>query len=92
MLNPFAELIITVLHLYSWVLLIYLILTWLTFFDILNRHNQGLNKAIEVLYRLTEPVLRYIRRFVPQFAGIDWSPVIAFILIRFLISTIRYYS
>jgi len=90
-INPFIDLIATVLNLYGWVLLVHIIMVWLIYFDILNRYNRPIQRINDVLYRLTEPVLSRIRSFIPPIGGVDMSPIIVFILIRFLINALYQY-
>lgn len=82
--NPFIDLITTILSLYGWALIIYIVLSLLISFNIVNPYQPFIQKLNMVLYRITEPVLRYFRRFLPDLAGIDLSPIIVFILIQFI--------
>ncbi|HYC05143.1 MAG TPA: YggT family protein [Azospirillaceae bacterium] len=75
------ELLYVVLDLYSWILIISAILSWLIAFGVINTRNQFVYTVSEMLYRLTEPVLRPIRRVIPNLGGIDISPIIALLLI-----------
>lgn len=83
-INPFVELIAAVLDLYWWVLMFWIILSWLTSFGVINRFNPVVSKVSEVLYKLTEPVLRRIRRYMPDLGGIDISPIVVMLAIWFL--------
>ena len=83
-INPFIELIAAVLDLYWWVLMFWIILSWLTVFGVINRFNPAVAKASEVLYKLTEPVLRRIRRYIPDLGGVDISPVFLLLGIWFI--------
>lgn len=90
-INPFIDLITMVLNLYATIMLVHIVFIWLIYFEILNRYNQVIHRVSDILYRLTEPVLTYIRRFIPSFGGIDLSPIVVFILIRFFISVLHTY-
>lgn len=83
-INPFITLITTVLDLYGWVLLAWIIISLLISFDIINRYNPVVSKVSEFLYKATEPVLRRIRRYMPNIGAIDLSPIVVFLLIRFI--------
>jgi YggT family protein len=83
-MNALFWLIDTVIHLYIWVLIISAILSWLIAFNVINTHNRFVYALSDVCYRLTEPVLRPIRRVVPLLGGIDLSPVILIIGLLFL--------
>lgn len=90
-INPFIDLIATVLNLYMAVILVHIVITWLMYFDILNRYNRVILRINDILYRLTEPVLSRIRRVLPLISGIDLSPIVALILVRFFISLLYTY-
>lgn len=70
-----------VLGLYEWVVIAAVIMSWLVGYGVVNRYNQVARMVGDVLYALTEPVLRPIRRIVPSIGGIDLSPLILLILI-----------
>ena len=59
------------------------VLSWLLAFNVLNSRNQVVYAIADFLYRITEPALRPIRRFVPQLGGIDVSPVVLILLLIF---------
>ena len=56
-------------------------MSWLVAFGVVNVRNQFIRVVVDLLYRVTEPVLRPIRRFLPNLGGIDISPVVALLLI-----------
>ncbi len=80
-----------VLELYIWVLIAWVVLSWLISFDIVNTRNRLVYLISDFLFRITEPALRPIRRFVPNLGGIDISPVILILLIWFVRSLMREY-
>ncbi len=80
-LVPFIEVVIVLLNLYWWVIIIGAVASWLIAFGVINTYNRNVARVIDVLYRLTEPALRPIRRFLPNFGGIDISPVILLLVI-----------
>ena len=82
--NPFLDLILVVLKLYSWALIISVILSWLVAFNVVNTHSPLVSAIGRFLYRLTEPLLKPIRQFLPNFGGIDISPVVLLLLIWFV--------
>ena len=83
-MNSLLALILQIINLYTYILLIYIILTWLIGFNIINTSNRLVYNIIDILYRLSEPSLRFVRRFVPNIGNIDISPVIVLILLWFL--------
>ena len=82
--NPFLDLILVVLKLYSWALIVSVILSWLVAFNVVNTHSPFVSAFGRLLYRLTEPLLRPIRRLLPDFGGIDISPVVLLLLLWFV--------
>jgi YggT family protein len=78
------NLISTVIQLYIWVLIASAVLSWLIAFNVVNTGNQAVGMIADVLWRLTEPALRPIRRVLPTFGGLDLSPVVLILLLIFL--------
>ena len=74
----------TLINLYIWVIIIGVILSWLVAFNVINVHNQFVRSLYSGLAGLTEPTLRPIRNFLPNFGGLDISPVILIIGLMFL--------
>ena len=81
---PVIRVILALLDLYWWIIIISAVMSWLMAFNVINTYNRPVAMVADVLYRLTEPVLRPIRNFLPQFGGIDISPVIVLLIIWFL--------
>ena len=76
-MDNLLEYIAQCIHLYKWVFIFDAILSWLFFANILNTGSRAVNLIGTALQRLTLPVLRPIRRHMPDLGGIDISPVIA---------------
>ncbi|MBW9072608.1 MULTISPECIES: YggT family protein [Agrobacterium] len=72
------------LNLYTWVLIASAIFSWLYAFNVINSRNQFVNAIGSFLFNVTEPVLRPIRRILPNLGGIDISPIIVLLLIFFI--------
>ena len=83
-MNSLLGLIIQIINLYQFLLLIYIIATWLVNFNIINVSNKFVYSMMEVLYRLCEPSLNIVRRYIPNFGNIDISPVIVYLGLWFL--------
>lgn len=81
----------TVLDLYTWVLVVWVVLSWLISFNVVNTHNRLVYMLSDVLYRLTEPALRPLRRVLPNFGGLDISPLVLVLLIFFARNLLREY-
>ena len=73
----------TILDIYKWCLIIWVVLSWLIQFNVVNTYNKFVFTVNDVLYRITEPALRPIRRVVPNLGGVDLSPVVLILLIWF---------
>ena len=80
----FLTLVSTVISIYVWLLIAQAVLSWLVAFGIVNRYNRVVATIGDFLWRITEPVLRPIRRVLPDLGGIDISPVILILLLWFL--------
>jgi len=83
-MNSLLGLIIQIINLYKLVLLIYIVATWLINFNIINTSNRFVYNVIEILYKLCEPSLRLVKKYVPNFGNIDISPIIVYLLLWFL--------
>ena len=79
------------LELYIYLLIAAAIFSWLIAFNVVNTRNQFVGTVAEFLYRITEPALRPIRRRMPNFGGIDISPLILVFIIIFIRYVIRLY-
>ena len=77
-------LIDTVIQLYTWVLLIFIIMTWLVHFKVVNPSNRAVYVIMDFSFRITEPVLGRIRRLLPDLGGLDLSPIILILALHFL--------
>ena len=73
-----------ILKLYSYVVIANVVISWLIAFNILNTHNRFVYSILELTYRLTDPFLNRIRRFLPNLGSLDISPIILLLLIWFI--------
>jgi YggT family protein len=73
-----ANLLLDVLR---WIIIIQAILSWLVAFNVINTHNDFMRTFLTALDRITEPLYRPIRRILPDFGGIDFSPLVALLVI-----------
>ena len=83
-MNPILWLVHTVINIYFWIILAMVIMSWLVAFGIVNRSNPYVRQIGYALDRLTDPLLRPIRRILPDLGGIDISPIILLIGLQFL--------
>ena len=92
MVRALIEIAQYLLSIVSLIIIVQVILSWLFAFNIINNHNNIVRQVSYALYRLTEPVLRPIRRFLPDLGGLDISPVIAIIALQFIRYLVVYYG
>ena len=76
--------IVLALDLFWWIIIASAIFSWLYAFNVVNPRNQFVGTIGNALFRITEPALRPIRRFIPDLGGIDISPIILLLLIFFI--------
>ena len=74
-----ADLLLTIL---TWIIIAQVVLSWLFVFNVLNTSSQGVRSIAVAIDRLTAPLYRPIRRLLPDFGGIDFSPLVVLILIQ----------
>ena len=73
-----------IIDIYVWVIILSAVLSWLVAFDIVNMRNRFIYLVGDALNRVTEPVYRPIRRFLPDMGGLDLSPLIVILGLWFL--------
>ena len=74
----------SIITIYLWIIIINAVLSWLVAFSVLNTQNRFVFALLDATYKMTDPVLNKIRRFIPTFGSIDISPVILILLLMFL--------
>lgn len=74
-----AHLLLNVLW---WIIIIQVVLSWLFVFNVLNTSSSGVRAFALALERVTAPIYRPIRAILPDFGGIDFSPLVLLILIQ----------
>jgi len=65
------------------------ILSWLVAFNVINTRSDGMRRFLVALDRMTDPIYRPIRRILPDFGGIDFSPLVVLLLIKAIQIVIR---
>ena len=78
----FLYIIFQILQIYKYAVIIYVILSMLISFNIINTNNRIISIVMDFLFKLIEPLLRVIRNVIPNFGAIDISPVILIIVIE----------
>ncbi len=81
LLGIFFELVRVVLRLFSIVLIVYVVISWLYAFDIVDRRNAFVRSTWEFCRRLTDPVLAPLRRLIPPVANVDLSVMVLLLLV-----------
>jgi len=74
----------SIITIYLWIIIINAILSWLVAFNVLNTQNRFVFSVLDATYKLTDPALNKIRRFIPTFGSIDISPIILILFLMFL--------
>jgi YggT family protein len=80
-----------ILKLYSYVVIVNVMISWLVAFNVLNTQNRFVYSILEMTYRLTDPILNKIRSFLPNLGSLDISPVILLLLIWFIEMCMKLY-
>ena len=80
-----------VLKLYSYVVIANVVVSWLVAFNVLNTSNRFVYSILDFTYRLTDPILNKIRRFLPNLGAFDISPIILLLLIWFIEMCMKIY-
>ena len=84
MLIALFQVVDLLLRVLGWIIIGQVILSWLVAFNVLNTSSQGLRAFLAALDKITEPLYRPIRKVMPDFGGIDFSPLVLLLLIQIL--------
>ena len=84
-------LILQILKLYSYIVIANVVISWLIAFNVLNTSNRFVYSILDFTYRLTDPILNKIRRFLPNLGAFDISPIILLLLIWFIEMCMKLY-
>ena len=74
----------SIITIYIWIVIINAILSWLVAFNILNTQNRFVFSVLDTTYKLTDPALNKIRRFIPTFGSVDLSPIVLILFLMFI--------
>lgn len=80
-LYQILQLLLTVLW---WIIMIQIVLSWLFAFNVINHSNDFVRQFVRGLDSITEPIYRPIRRIMPDFGGLDFSPMVVLLLLYVL--------
>jgi len=81
----------TILKYYSYIVIANVLISWLIAFNVLNTQNRFVYSILELTYRLTDPILNRIRRFLPNLGTLDISPIVLLLLIWFIEMCMKLY-
>ena len=84
-------LVLQILKLYSYIVIVNVVVSWLVAFNVLNTQNRFVYSILGATYRLTDPILNKIRGFLPNLGSLDISPVILLLLIWFIEMCMKLY-
>ena len=77
----FLDILSILLNILWWIIIVQAVMSWLLAFNVINTHNEFVRQLWVVLERITEPLYRPIRRIMPDFGGIDLTPMVVLILL-----------
>ncbi len=83
-LLPLFQVLLAILNIFELVVVVSVVMSWLFHFNIINYSNQFVRMVWDITYKLTEPFLGQIRRFMPDLGGLDISPIILLLIVFFL--------
>jgi YggT family protein len=72
------------LRVLTYIIIAQAILSWLVAFNVINTYNDFVRSFLNALDRMTAPLYRPIRRILPDFGGLDFSPLVVLLLIYIL--------
>ena len=81
MLLALFQIVDVLLQVLWWIIIIQAVLSWLVVFNVINTHSDFVRSFLAALNRITEPLYRPIRRILPDFGGLDFSPIVVLLLI-----------
>ena len=84
-------LVLQIIKLYTYVVIAYVVISWLVGFNIINTSNRIVYSVLQFTYKFTEPALSKIRRFLPNLGEFDISPIVLLLLIWFLEMCMKLY-
>lgn len=80
----FLQILAILLNILWWIIIVQAVMSWLIAFNVINTHNDFVGQLWYVLDRITEPLYRPFRRIMPDFGGIDLTPMVVLILLIIL--------
>lgn len=84
MLLAIFQIIDMILQLAVWVIIVQVILSWLIAFNVINMQSNFVRTVATAIDRITAPLYRPVRRLMPDFGGIDFSPLVVLLALQVL--------
>ncbi|HEX2812048.1 MAG TPA: YggT family protein [Sphingopyxis sp.] len=75
------DILMILLNILWWIIIVQAVMSWLIAFNVINTHNDFVGQLWYVLDRITEPLYRPFRRIMPDFGGLDLTPMVVLILL-----------
>ena len=76
--------VILLINIMIWVIIVQAVFSWLVAFNVINTYNDGMRQFLYLLQRITDPLYRPVRAIMPDFGGIDFSPIVVILLLHLL--------
>ena len=84
MLYALFSIIDMILQILVWIIIAQVILSWLVAFNVINTSSNFVRTLLQALDRITAPLYRPIRKILPDFGGLDFSPLVVLLIIYIL--------
>src|SRR4029453_4818933 len=81
MLHALIQVLLMLLWLLGLIIVVQAILSWLVAFNVINTYNDFVRTLLYALDRITPPIYRAIRKILPGFGGLDFSPLVALVVV-----------
>ncbi len=79
-----GKLLILLLDIFFWIIIIQVVMSWLIAFDVINVKNAQAQNLVRLITKITDPVYKPLRKFIPSIGGIDITPIIVIFSIQIL--------
>jgi YggT family protein len=88
MLLAILQIVQILLNVLWWIIIIQAVLSWLVVFNVVNTHSDFVRQLMYALGRMTDPIYRPIRRILPDFGALDFSPLVVLLILQILDSVV----
>lgn len=90
-----GQILMLLLDIAFWIIIVQVVLSWLIAFEVINVRNPRAAQFVMFIERITAPVFRPLRRFIPPVAGMDLTPLIIILIIQYalkpLVASVFFY-